>query len=164
MAKAAKKKAPTKADVAARRAKAYSYMETHVCDLVSMGRLAMEQFDKDEALFIFAVGKLEDMLIEFKAHYYAEEFPRHETSTPIGQREQPATDRQPRKTAQAVTDRQPDQSIIRQLRMCNAFRSINLKARRLNPAGFSCRLDSPKREIIRECCSGARSQEAPLLP
>jgi hypothetical protein len=78
MAKAAKKKAPAKADVAARqakRAKAYSYMETHVCDLVSMGRLAMEQFDKDQALFIFAVGKLEDMLIEFKAHYYAEEFP-----------------------------------------------------------------------------------------
>jgi hypothetical protein len=75
MAKAAKKKAPTKADVAARRAEAYSYMETHVCDLVSMGRLAMEQFDKDQALFIFAVGKLEDMLIEFKAHYYAEEFP-----------------------------------------------------------------------------------------
>jgi hypothetical protein len=27
-------------------------------------------------LLIFAVSKIEDMLIEFKAHYYAEEFPR----------------------------------------------------------------------------------------
>ena len=29
-----------------------------------------------ESLFMFAVGKLEDMLNEFKEHYYAEEFPR----------------------------------------------------------------------------------------
>ena len=80
MAKAAKKKAalPTKkqmTDTAAKRAQAYSDMESHVCDLVSMGTLAMDQFDKNDGLFIFAVGKLEDMLNEFRAHYYAEEFP-----------------------------------------------------------------------------------------
>jgi hypothetical protein len=57
-----------------------------------------------------------------------------EAPAPIGQEAQPATDRQPRKTAQAVTDRQPDQSIIRQLRMCNAFRSIKSK-----PAGLLTR-------------------------
>jgi hypothetical protein len=83
MAKAAKKKktSPRKNttkgtdDVAAKRAKAYADMESHVCDLVSMGEIAMDQFDKDKGLFIFAVGKLEDMLNKFKAHYYAEEFP-----------------------------------------------------------------------------------------
>jgi len=51
-------------------------MEAHVCDLVNMGTIAMDQFDKNEGLFIFAVGKLEDMLNEFKVRYYAEEFPR----------------------------------------------------------------------------------------
>jgi hypothetical protein len=50
-------------------------MEPHVCDLVSMGTIAMDQFDKNQGLFVFAVGKLEDMLNEFRAHYYAEEFP-----------------------------------------------------------------------------------------
>ena len=79
MAKAAKKKTalPTKkqmTDIEAKRAKAYSDMESHVCDLVNMGTIAMDQFDKDNGLFVFAVGKLEDMLNEFKAHYYAEEF------------------------------------------------------------------------------------------
>ena len=44
-------------------------------DLVNMRTIAMDQFDKNEGLFIFAVGKLEDMLNEFRAHYYAEEFP-----------------------------------------------------------------------------------------
>jgi hypothetical protein len=78
--KAAKKKKalPTKkqmTDVEAKRAKAYSDMESHVCDLVNMGTIAMDQFDKNDGLFIFAVGKLEDMLNEFRAHYYAEEFP-----------------------------------------------------------------------------------------
>jgi hypothetical protein len=82
MAKTAKKKKtspkrPTKGadDVAAKRAKAYSDMEGHVCDLVNMGTIAMDQFDNEKGLFIFAVGKLEAMLTEFKAHYYAEEFP-----------------------------------------------------------------------------------------
>jgi hypothetical protein len=74
MKKSDKKKA---ADVerAKKRAQAYLDMESHVCDLVNMGTIAMDQFDKNEGLFTFAVGKLEDMLIEFKAHYYAEEFP-----------------------------------------------------------------------------------------
>jgi len=81
MAKAAKKKAPRKpapkaaaSATAAKRLQAYSDMESHVCDLVNMGTIAMDQFDKDKGLFVFAVGKLEDMLNEFKAHYYAEEF------------------------------------------------------------------------------------------
>jgi hypothetical protein len=82
MAKTAKKKKAvakrttnaTK-DVETKRAKAYGDMESHVCDLVSMGTIAMDQFDKNEGLFIFAVGKLEDMLNEFRAHYYAEEIP-----------------------------------------------------------------------------------------
>jgi hypothetical protein len=82
MAKAAKKKKATPRKPKAtggqneKRAKAYSDMESHICDLVNMGTIAMDQFDKNEGLFIFAVGKLEDMLNEFKAHYYAEEFPR----------------------------------------------------------------------------------------
>jgi hypothetical protein len=80
MAKAAKKKKtlPTKKQndgTQAKRAKAYLDMESHVCDLVNMGTIAMDQFDKDKGLFVFAVGKLEDMLNEFRAHYYAEEFP-----------------------------------------------------------------------------------------
>jgi hypothetical protein len=84
MAKTPKKKkaAPRKptpkaanSAIAAKRAQAYSDMESHVCDLANMGKIAMDQFDQDEGLFIFAVGKLEDMLNEFKAHYYAEEFP-----------------------------------------------------------------------------------------
>ena len=80
MAKTLKKKTalPTKkqmTDIEAKRAKAYADMESHVCDLVNMGTIAMDQFDKNEGLFTFAVGKLEDMLNEFKARYYAEEFP-----------------------------------------------------------------------------------------
>jgi hypothetical protein len=84
MAKAVKKRkaAPRKptpkaaaSAIAAKRAKAYSDMESHVCDLANMGTIAMDQFDKDKGLFVFAVGKLEDMLNEFRAHYYAEEFP-----------------------------------------------------------------------------------------
>jgi hypothetical protein len=79
MAKAARKKSarPSKKQmeiIDAKRARAYSAMESHVCDLMSMGTLAMDQFDKDEGLFIFAVGKLEEMLTEFKKCYYAEEF------------------------------------------------------------------------------------------
>ncbi|SHG24904.1 hypothetical protein SAMN05444169_1398 [Bradyrhizobium erythrophlei] len=51
------------------------FRTSHVSDLVSMGTIAMDQLDKNEGLFIFAVGKLEDMLNEFKARYYVEEFP-----------------------------------------------------------------------------------------
>jgi hypothetical protein len=85
MRKPKAKKAPTKvkkksakidhAAIEAKRAKAYRDMESLVCDLVNMGTIAMDQFDKDHGLFVFAVGKLEDMLNEFKAHYYAESFP-----------------------------------------------------------------------------------------
>jgi hypothetical protein len=72
-----RKPTPKAADgeIAKKRAKAYSDMESHVCDLVSMGAIAMDQFDKNQGLFVFAVGKLEDMLNEFRARYYAEEFP-----------------------------------------------------------------------------------------
>jgi hypothetical protein len=72
-------KKPAKIDhaaIEARRATAYSAMEPYVCDLVNMGTIAMDQFDKDDGLFVFAVGKLEDMLKEFRKRYYAEEFPR----------------------------------------------------------------------------------------
>ena len=82
MAKTAKKKKvtpkkpkATDSEIAKKRAKAYSDMESHVSDLVSMGTIAMDQFDKDKGLFVFAVSKLEDMLNKFMAHYYAEEFP-----------------------------------------------------------------------------------------
>jgi hypothetical protein len=82
MAKTPKKKTATPrkpkatdGEIAKKRAKAYSDMESHVSDLVSMGTIAMDQFDKNKGLFIFAVGKLEDMLNEFMACYYAEEFP-----------------------------------------------------------------------------------------
>ena len=54
MAKAAKKKAARKrapAEIAEKRAKAYGDMESHVCDLVSMGTIAMDQFDKNKGLF-----------------------------------------------------------------------------------------------------------------
>ena len=60
MKKPAKKK-PAKIDpIDAKRARAYADMESHVCDLVSMGTIAMDQFDKNQSLFVFAVGKLED--------------------------------------------------------------------------------------------------------
>jgi hypothetical protein len=82
MAKAPKKKkaSPKRtvkaaSDIDVKRAKAYAETEPHVCDLVSMGTIAMDQFDKDEGLFIFAVGKLENMLNEFRARYYALDFP-----------------------------------------------------------------------------------------
>ena len=59
MARAAKKKAarkltPKAADsqIAEKRARAYSDMEPHLCDLVSMGTIAMDQFDKDKGVRI----------------------------------------------------------------------------------------------------------------
>jgi hypothetical protein len=51
-----------------KRAKAYSDMESHVGDLVSMGKIAMELFDKDKGLFVFAVGKLEDAVVMRNDH------------------------------------------------------------------------------------------------
>jgi hypothetical protein len=81
MAKAAKRNAARKltpkaiSEIEAKRAKAYADMEPHVCNIVNMGTIAMEQFDKDKGLFVFAVGQLEDMLNEFRRRYYAAEFP-----------------------------------------------------------------------------------------
>ena len=59
----------------ARRAHAYRDMEPHVCDLARAAELAMAVFDQED-LFLFAVGQLDDMAQRFRAHYYAEEFPR----------------------------------------------------------------------------------------
>jgi hypothetical protein len=81
MAKAAKKKTalPTKkqtADVEARRAKAYSDIEQHLCDVVRMGEIASMLFDSpDQGQFVFAVTHLEDMLQDLRKRYYALDFP-----------------------------------------------------------------------------------------
>jgi hypothetical protein len=86
MRKAKAKKAATKvkakqkpatidrATVDAKRAKAYSAMESHVCDLSRAASLAMVVFD-DNDLFLFAVEQLDAMAQRFRANYYAEEFP-----------------------------------------------------------------------------------------
>jgi hypothetical protein len=59
-----------------KRAKAYADMEPHLCDVVRMGEIATSLFDcSDQGLFVFAVGHLEEMLLELRKHYYAEEFP-----------------------------------------------------------------------------------------
>jgi hypothetical protein len=64
MAKAAKKKsarkrAPKAAELAEKRANAYSDMEPHLCDVVRMGEIATSLFDcSDQGLFVFAVGHL----------------------------------------------------------------------------------------------------------
>ncbi len=62
--------------VMARRAEAYRDMEPHVCDLVKMGTIAFQLFDDpNRELYDFAVCRLSEMLYQFKAQYYAEEFP-----------------------------------------------------------------------------------------
>jgi hypothetical protein len=62
--------------VTEKRAKAYADMEPHLCDVVHMGEIASMLFDDpDQGRFIFAVTHLDDMLREFSARYYAEEFP-----------------------------------------------------------------------------------------
>jgi hypothetical protein len=75
---AAKAKAkPAKIDrgvIDAKRAKAYSEMESHVCNLSRAATLAMVVFDEDD-LFLFAVEQLDAMAQRFRANYYAEEFP-----------------------------------------------------------------------------------------
>ena len=74
--KAARKRAPKAAELAEKRANAYSDMEPHLCDIVRMGEIAMMLFDNpDQGLFVFAVGHLEEMLQDLRTHYYAEEFP-----------------------------------------------------------------------------------------
>jgi len=65
-----------RAAVDAKRAKAYGDMEPHVCDLVKMGTIAFQLFDDpNRELYDFAVCRLSEMLYQFKAQYYAEEFP-----------------------------------------------------------------------------------------
>ena len=81
---AKKRKAPAKAKnkpaktdhvaLDAKRAKAYSDMESHVCDLARAASLAMAVFE-DAELFLFAVGQLDAMTEQFRANYYANEFP-----------------------------------------------------------------------------------------
>jgi len=58
----------------AKRAKAHSDMEPHVCDLALAATLAMEVFDQPE-LFLFAVSQLDDMAKRFRVNYYKNEFP-----------------------------------------------------------------------------------------
>ena len=59
----------------AKRAKAHENMEPHIGNIVRMGQIASMLFDNpDEGLLIFAVTQLEDMLLEFRRHYYAEDF------------------------------------------------------------------------------------------
>jgi hypothetical protein len=83
MNKAGKKKASRKltpkaiSAIEAKRAKAYSDMEPHLCDVVRMGEIASMLFDNpDEGLFVFATTHLEDMLLELRRRYYAMDFPR----------------------------------------------------------------------------------------
>ena len=61
-------------EIAAKRAKAYADMESHVCDLARAAELAMTVFD-NERLFLFAVDQLDNMARRFRANYYAESFP-----------------------------------------------------------------------------------------
>lgn len=60
--------------ITAKQAQAYRAMESSVHDLAHMGAIAMDQFDKGEGRFIFAVSKLERMINEFKTRYHAEDF------------------------------------------------------------------------------------------
>jgi hypothetical protein len=50
-------------------------MEPHVGDIVRMGEIAAMMFDKDEGLFIFATTHLDEILQQFRARYYAMDFP-----------------------------------------------------------------------------------------
>jgi hypothetical protein len=77
MKKPAKKKPAKAKPSAAKRAQAYADMEPHLCDVVRMGEIATSLFDcSDQGLFVFAVGHLEEMLLELRKRYYAEEFPK----------------------------------------------------------------------------------------
>jgi hypothetical protein len=59
-----------------RRAEAYFDMEPHINDVVCMGKIAVQLMsDPDRNLYDFAVAHLSDMLKEFKARYYAKDFP-----------------------------------------------------------------------------------------
>jgi hypothetical protein len=59
----------------ARRATAYFDMEPHINEVVCMGKIAAQLMsDPDRNLYDFAVAHLSDMLKEFNARYYAENF------------------------------------------------------------------------------------------
>jgi hypothetical protein len=50
-------------------------MEPHLCDVVRMGEIATSLFDcSDQGFFVFAVGHLEEMLLELRKRYYALDF------------------------------------------------------------------------------------------
>ena len=76
MAKTAKKKKaiPRKPALKAansesetKRAQAYRDMEPYLCDVVRMGEIAFSLFDcSDKGHFVFAVGHLEEMLLELR--------------------------------------------------------------------------------------------------
>jgi hypothetical protein len=60
----------------ARRAEAYFDMEPYINDVFCMGKIAAQLMsDPDRNLYDFAVAHLSDMLKEFKARYYALDFP-----------------------------------------------------------------------------------------
>jgi hypothetical protein len=51
-------------------------MEPYINDVACMGKIAAQLMgDPDRNLYDFAVAHLSDMLKEFKARYYAEDFP-----------------------------------------------------------------------------------------
>jgi len=51
-------------------------MEPHLCNVVSMSRIAAQRFDdEDQGLLIFATSHLDDMLQKSMSRYYAEDFP-----------------------------------------------------------------------------------------
>jgi hypothetical protein len=78
MAKASKKKKalPTKKQNDATNAKTSRRVSQHGAPrLCAWGQIASMLFDDpDEGLFIFAVTHLEEMLEQFRKHYYAEDF------------------------------------------------------------------------------------------
>jgi hypothetical protein len=82
MTKAAKKnrtshrKGSSKAAIDAKRAKAYSDMEPHLCDAVQMSEIAGSLFDSpDKGLLVFAVAHLAEILHQLRQRYYAVDFP-----------------------------------------------------------------------------------------
>jgi hypothetical protein len=71
---AAKPATLDRAVVDAKRAKAYSDMESYVCDLSRAATLAMTVHDRED-LFLFAVDQFDNMAQRFRQLYYAVEFP-----------------------------------------------------------------------------------------
>jgi hypothetical protein len=73
---AAPRHGTSKAVVDAKRAKAYSDMEPHLCDAVQMREIAGSLFDSpDRGLLLFAIAHLAEMLHALRQRYYAVDFP-----------------------------------------------------------------------------------------